>query len=214
VTVIAEDSHEWTSVDDLYRREMALDELVRAVQIRMGNCETRVAASLFHLGVAARLLSPQIGCLYLGRFSLDLSRQNTRWRTTGANFFELGILEPHGIAVTAGEPLIQQSINAVLADHLLPLTMALQSRTDLARGLLMGNIASALVGTARVLRPRLGASWIDIARQLVAQANLSESGDFGTSEPIYVRGSCCLYYRAYAGGYCADCPIPQRRPTS
>ncbi len=197
---------------DLYQRDIVLGSLIRAVQARLGNCEPRVAASLLHLGIAARLLSPQIGCLLVGRFRLDLSVQNTRWRKTSANFLELGIGQPRAATAADDGVLIRQSMNALMTEHLLPLTMALRSRVQLANPLLLGNIASAVVGATRVLRPHLGAGWADVARQLVKYIDLSQYGDFGASEPIYVRRSCCLYYRLEAGGYCGDCPISHRRP--
>ncbi|MFJ5229174.1 (2Fe-2S)-binding protein [Kitasatospora sp. NPDC088391] len=164
----------------------------------LGTDERRVAASTAHLGLAARLWSVALGTAVLSGRVPDLD--GARFALPPQGPFDLWLPAGPGPAANAA------ALHAAVIDRqLLPLGAA----TGLAPGLLAGNTASALVGTARQLArfPGLGAPAAALARALLASPALAGTG---TATPpggplAFRRASCCLYYRAPSGGLCGDC---------
>src|ERR1700691_1884669 len=129
-----------------------LDELVESARRGLGGCERRVAASLLFQGYAARLLSPQLGCLATRGCVPAVAVEDLRWRQPGNQLIELGLRAPGraGIEGPAGALLgviVRQSFD----EHLAPLSVAIRSRVKLPASLLRDNAASALVGALRLL---------------------------------------------------------------
>ncbi|MFJ1754741.1 (2Fe-2S)-binding protein [Kitasatospora sp. NPDC088134] len=164
----------------------------------LGTDERRVAASTAHLGLAARLWSVALGTAVLTGRVPDLD---------GARF----ALPPQGpfdlwLPAEPGPPASAAALHTAVVDRLL---LPLGAATGLAPGLLAGNAASALVGTARQLArfPGLGAPAAALARDLLSSPALSGAGTVTPpgGPPAFRRTSCCLYYRAPSGGLCGDC---------
>jgi ferric iron reductase protein FhuF len=154
-----------------------------------------------------------------------------RWRHPEDQMIELGLTADGGWA-GSGRRLIEQLVAASFEEHLQPLADALRRRVRISAGLLTGNAASALVGGLALLAGRLGPDWRSLAAHAVAQPPLRGSGGWrgspehgsaehggagrgggrwgGGGEPVFVRRSCCLYYRVAGGGLCADCPLAAR----
>jgi FhuF 2Fe-2S C-terminal domain len=176
----------------------ALAGLTAQTARQLGTGERRVAASVLHLGLAARLWSPVLGCVLLrgvlpdldtlligsdlpGRFALADRRGSAGWL-------------PGAVAETVRRPLaaIEQALPA-----------------GLPAGLLRGNSASAMAGALRVLighDPGLAAPAAELARTLLRTGALRGAGTFtGAGGLAYRRRSCCLYYRVPGGGLCGDC---------
>jgi hypothetical protein len=202
-----------------------LDDLVESAGRALGGCERRVAASLLFQGYAARLLSPQLGCLATHGCVPAVPSDDLCWRQPGTQLIELGLRAPGraGIEGPTGALLgviVRQSFD----EHLGPLSAALRARVKLPASLLRDNAASALVGALRLLdqavdrtpEARLQLGWRALARLALADPQVRGAGVITDGEPAFVRRSCCLYYRVDGGGTCGDCPLNEasaaRRP--
>ncbi|MGJ5756467.1 ferric iron reductase FhuF-like transporter [Streptomyces puniciscabiei] len=184
----------------------ALGARVAVVADRLRTREPRVAASIAHQGLAARLWSAALGCaVRYGRLP-DLDPRLLRWDPLAA--------APDDLCLTELRPLPGDAAGlaaAVLHGHLEPLTEALRTGYGSAPGLLWGNAGSALAGAARELdrwaRAHGRTDLADRARaltdELFAHPLLRSTGTrTGTA---FRRRSCCLYYRVPGGGVCGDC---------
>lgn len=179
---------------------------VRKVAHALRAPETRIAASVAHQGLAARLWSVALGCAALYGRLPDLDPRLLHWNPDGSAPDDLWLTEVRerpGDAATLAA--------SVLHGHLEPLAAALRTRHPVAPGLLRGNAASALAGAARQLdqwarahgRTDVAARSRTLTAELLTHPLLAATGTLtGTA---FRRRSCCLYYRVPGGGVCGDC---------
>ncbi|GAB2852861.1 (2Fe-2S)-binding protein [Streptomyces deserti] len=172
--------------------------------------EARVAASVAHQGLAARLWSVGLGCAVLYGRLPDLDPRLLRWDPDGSAPDDLWLSEVRPLPGDADTLMA-----TVLHGHLEPLAAALRARHRLAPGLLRGNAASALAGAARELdrwarrngRTDVAARARSLTAELLGHPLLDGTGTLtGTA---FRRRSCCLYYRVPGGGVCGDCCFPR-----
>ncbi|MEU0056930.1 (2Fe-2S)-binding protein [Streptomyces sp. NPDC006334] len=168
--------------------------------------EARIAASVAHQGLAARLWSVALGCAALYGALPDLDARLLRWDPDGSAPDDLFLTQVHARPGDAASLAA-----AVLDGHLEPLSAALRARCPVAPGLLRGNAASALAGAARQLDGWARAHGRDdvadrgraLTAELLTHPRLAGAGTLtGTA---FRRRSCCLYYRVPRGGLCGDC---------
>ncbi|GGW93045.1 hypothetical protein GCM10010297_13120 [Streptomyces malachitofuscus] len=183
-----------------------LTSRVRRVAGALRTPEARVAASVAHQGLAARLWSIALGSAALYGAVPDLAPHLLRWDPEAT--------APDDLWLTEVRPLPGDAstlADLVLRGHLEPLAEALRARHRLAPGLLRGNAASALAGAAREPvrwarrhgRTDVAARAASLTRELLADPLLAGAGTLtGTG---FRRRSCCLYYRVPGGGVCGDC---------
>jgi iron complex transport system ATP-binding protein len=97
-----------------------------------------------------------------------------------------------------------------------PLHDRLVEATGVARGLLDGNAAAAVVGSAASLKRfgqhRYGAlrelePLMSVVLQLNGVRDWLELAPPTPGRTGLTRRSCCLYYRTPKGGVCGDCPV-------
>ncbi|MGW6642425.1 (2Fe-2S)-binding protein [Streptomyces sp. A244] len=183
---------------------------VRKVATALRAPELRVAASVTHQGLAARLWSIALGCAALYGSVPDLDARLLRWDADGSAPDDLWLTD---VRQSPGDA--PSLADAVLHGHLVPLAAALRAHHGLAPGLLRGNAASALAGAARELdrwagrhgRTDVAARARSLAAELLAHPLLTGAGTLtGTA---FRRRSCCLYYRVPGGGVCGDCCFPR-----
>lgn len=179
---------------------------VATVAGRLRTAEPRVAASLAHQGLAARLWSAALGCAVLYGRVPDLDPRLLRWDARAT--------APDDLWLTGPRPLPGDAATlaaTVLHGHLEPLAATLRARYGVAAGLLWGNAGSALAATARELgrwarahgRTDVAARTRALTGELFAHPLLETTGSrTGTA---FRRRSCCLYYRVPGGGVCGDC---------
>ncbi len=196
-----------------------LDVLLGSVQAALGECEPRVAGSLFYQGYASRLLSPPLACLATSGCIPEMPAGQLRWRRPDDQMIELGLTAGGGWA-GSWPALIEHLVETWFEEHLQPLADALRLRVRISADLLTDNAASALVSGLRLLAGRLGPDGRspagdalaahdlaahDLAAHALAQPRLRDSGRWRGE--VFVRRSCCLYYRVEGGGMCGDCPL-------
>ena len=188
-----------------------LDAMLDDAVWRLGGCERRVAASLLFQGYAARLLSPQVGCLVTKGCVPAVPTAALRWRRPDAEIVELGLAAGGGWLGPA-DALAAQALTQSFDGHLRPLAAAIRARVRIPASLLRDNAASALVGALRLADHAITSGWRFLAERALAHPQLRGSGRISVDEPAFVRRSCCLYYRVDNGGMCGDCPLTRRHP--
>ncbi|MGW3040010.1 (2Fe-2S)-binding protein [Kitasatospora sp. NPDC001159] len=188
---------------------------IRVVAQRLGTAEPRVAASILHLGLAARFWSVGLGSAVLLGAVPTLEHAWVRIPDQGP--IDLWTPPEPAAVTTAG--LADQLHQAVLLGQLEPLAAAVRAAVPLSARLLLGNAASALAGTLRVLDAHAPAVARELAAELLDRPPLAGSGTplTGPHGTAFRRTSCCLYYRIGPGaGLCGDCcftrpPAPGKR---
>ncbi|WP_455353360.1 (2Fe-2S)-binding protein [Streptomyces sp. SYSU K217416] len=197
----------------------ALGVRVELVAERLRAPERRVAASIAHLGLAARLWSVALGPAALYGEIPDLDPAGLFWDPHRTSPDDLVLAAPRVLPGTADSVR-----EAVQYGHLVPLAAALRRECRISERLLWGNAGSALAGAARELgvwaarqgRPEVAERAAALARELFSHPDLRSTGVPGAQS--YRRRSCCLYYRCPGGGLCGDCAFdrppdrPSRRP--
>ncbi len=200
------------TLDEAYAQEPAPDDplarRVRKVAAALRAHETRVAASVAHQGLAARLWSVSLACAVAYDRVPDLAPDLLHWDPDASAPDDLWLAEVH----TAPTESLG---DAVLTTHLAPLTEAVHTRYRLATGLLWGNAASALAGAGRELarwarrhgRTDTAARARALTAALLAHPLLTDTGTLTPTPtgPAFRRRSCCLYYRNPGAGVCGDC---------
>ncbi|SEF15593.1 Ferric iron reductase FhuF-like transporter [Streptomyces sp. Ag109_O5-10] len=194
----------------------ALTFRVDTVSRRLGADEPRVAASIAHQALAARLWSVALGCaVRYGRLP-DLGPGLLLWDPGATAPDDLRLTELRALPGGAGQAALADTVaRVVVHGHLEPLGAALRDRYGIAAGLLWGNAGSALAGTTRELDrwaranncADTAARTRALAEALFAHPLLSATGT--RTGPAFRRRSCCLYYRVPGGGVCGDCCFTQ-----
>jgi hypothetical protein len=167
---------------------------------QLGTGETRVAASILQLGLAARLWSPLLGAGLMHGVIPDLSAL----QVMSGPPVRMGLAEVSGWQARSVAELAQLIAPAVSA-RLGAFAAALPVR--LPAGLLRGNSGSAMAGALGVIareRPDLADGAEALGRELIGTTELAGTGEF-TAGLAFRRRSCCLYYRVPGGGLCGDC---------
>ncbi len=190
---------------------LSMAERISSAAGRLGTQNRRVAASILFQGMAARLWSPVLGCLATVGIVPDLPAP-TQWQLRVDGGVEPCVPHPGGwIATEDADEVATLVEHIVIRNVLQPLAEEFRAEQPIARGLLWGNVASALVGTLRVLQR--GAVddplTVAVALRLLEAPPLAGTAALGTSGKLddFRRRSCCLYYRIPDGGRCGDCAL-------
>lgn len=173
--------------------------------------EWRVGASLFHQGLASRVLSPVLAAALCHGMRLD------PWRLFvlpgGPMVVRTTETEARPLVSRAPQEIAQGPIEETVTG-LEGVAAALGRVGGIAPGLLRGNTAAALAGAARSLgsaRPEHRQSAEQVVRALLSAPCLKGTGTYiGTDEQgraSFRRTTCCLYYRLPEGGLCGDCAL-------
>ncbi|WP_424569091.1 (2Fe-2S)-binding protein [Streptomyces sp. CH-036] len=202
-------------LERLYAGENApLAARVDRVAERLRAPERRVAASIAHLGLAARLWSIALGPAALFGRIPALAPGGLHWdpsSTSPDDLWLAGTAELPGTAARIREE--------VQHGHLVPLADAFRRDGNISPQLLRGNAGSALAGAVRELvafaraedRPDVAARARALAAELFDDETLRDTGS--PHGPAFRRRSCCLYWRCPGGGLCGDC-VFDRAPGS
>jgi len=192
----------WRPVRALYTDPAALAGLVGRVRVRLGVGDSRVAASILVQGHAARLWSLSLGTVFRAGLVPDLHPDVLLWRD------EDGSVRLHleRAQAWAGGHLEDVLAGTVMGEHLAPMITAVHRLGPLSDRLLWGNVASALLGAARVIDGAPIGPARAVADRLLNKGPLRGSVEQG-SDGGHRRRSCCLFYRVPGGGLCGDCAL-------
>ncbi len=175
------------------------------------DAEPRVVASLVHLGVVARLLSPAVGAaLTTGLLPVP---EGIRLSLAGSNPMPMAWTDVVVVDTPTPAAIVAELTRHWLTARIAPWTDRVAA-TGLSRQVLAGNTVSAVVGAvtiASTARPDLA----DRGRAVV-DALIERGGWAGTGtrrcDGSFRRASCCLFYRVPGGGTCADCVLDRPVP--
>ncbi|MGQ0464497.1 MAG: (2Fe-2S)-binding protein [Sporichthyaceae bacterium] len=178
-------------------------------RVPAADIDARAAASLVHLGLVARLVSPTLAAAVLGGALLHVETAGLYWRDV---LGPVPLTHPH-VESTAVDPNDHAAVAAFLGAALAEgpvadLTEAV-ARLGVSRRVLWGNVASSFAAAATGLvraGPDSAVRVSAVARATLARDPLAGHGEFAPGRG-FVRTSCCLYYRVPGGGYCGDCVL-------
>lgn len=219
----------WAAMNGITQQRHVLDERVAAVRRTLaagtgrppGDVPLRVAASVVHLGLVSRVLSPYLALTVLhGAAPRVPELAALHWQPHLGGPYPLSLPLPPPSAHPAPAPA---ALAAGLLDEGRPVRelTAACARSGVPQRVLWGNVSSAVHGAAAMVgraRPELAAAARDLAAVLLASPALYGTGHY-TARGAFRRLSCCLIYQAAAaprgvsrrtGALCGDCVM--RRP--
>jgi len=177
--------------------------LATAGQVPTESIPLRVAASVTHLGLVARTLSPVFALAVMGRPLPPVGLRDLYWQPTLGSMFALSIVEIDAEGCEVSRGLIPPSV--------LELSELMRS-FGVSPRVLSGNIASALNGACTALSsadPSAKPSARAVAARALAEPVLTDTWRT-TVEGRFQRRSCCLIYQAAPdrkGPLCGDCVL-------
>ncbi|WP_194924243.1 (2Fe-2S)-binding protein [Catenulispora pinisilvae] len=202
----------WRPMRELVDHPDALAERVAGVRAflaagtgqKAAGVELRVAASVVHLGLVARVVSPLLALAVLHQRCGRVRAADLWWQPTLGSLFPLSLREA---ALDSGATFSDGVLGGVVGEF----GMAIAG-FGLSERIVRGNVASALVGAGKILsaaRPEVSA----LMRDLLSSPYLAGSGAF-EPDGKFRRRSCCLIYRAAPdrdGALCGDCVLGAAR---
>lgn len=203
----------WRSMGELVHSPNALLNRIGAVRAVLAATvaqppdavELRVAASVTHLGLVARLIAPSLAVAVLSGRVLDTDLDQAWWQDELGGGFPLCLPElclpelaleiadgasggPERLAGRVGDQLIDGTVR--------DLTRAVIAVVPISGHVLWGNAASALNSAASIIgthQPQRIGRAASLARSLLARMPLA--GQDLTVGSGFRRRSCCLIYR-------------------
>jgi hypothetical protein len=187
--------------------------------------EFRVAASVTHLGVAARLISPVLAAaVLLGRVP-RMDPAEVAWQPVLGGPLPLSVpasaLAGRGDQPGEGRPdtgqLARELRQGLLHGPVRALT-EVTAAMSVSPIVLHGNVASAVNAAAAMIataRPGLATQAATIASELLSAPELA--GTWTSSAAGFRRRSCCLIYRAApaaTSAVCGDCVLNAAPPSA
>lgn len=194
---------------------------VRRVRARLGSLsgggaedvEWRVGASLFHQGLASRLLSPVLAAALCHGVRLRAAHLLFEPGRSGPLTLRTAQTRVEPVPRTPAE-VAERVDETVVGGILAGVEEALTGIGRISPGLLRGNTAAALAGAARALggargEHRPGAE--EVVRLMLERPSLKGTGGYTGVDraglAVFRRTTCCLYYRLPDGGLCGDCVL-------
>lgn len=222
---------QWQPLSRLASDPVVLAERVASVRLGLGRgagitveqVEVRVAGSIMFGGLASQLVSPLLGAVVLAGVLPRLTVDDLWWRPVDGGPWPLAARPAGGTAVgrlATGREL--RDAAAVLSEQISgitgPLAESFAASFRLSQQVLRGNVASALAGAAGVLAgalPQRSGVVAHLTERILDAGGLRGTGNLlppGPDQPaiVFMRRSCCLYYRIPGALTCGDCVL--KRP--
>jgi hypothetical protein len=162
-----------------------------------------IAASVLHLGWAARLTSVYAGSMALRAQVPDLAASSLYIRPLGSGRFEFGVESP------TAQP-VDRAWSRLSDGHLGPLASTIQRHIRIGRRLFDGNTASALAEAVETLAREQRVPLATLANQPWARPESTRGFGGWRSGPSgfrYIRNTCCGYEQLPTGSPCRDCGL-------
>lgn len=198
--------------DPVARRVSAVrDQLAAMGGQRSADVELRVAASVTHLGMVARIVSPVLAAATVADTVLDVRPRGVWWQPELGGAFPLSIPNDQISGGSAAMAPIDDEIARRVVDGPVRLLVNAMEPFSVPHKTLWGNVASAFNGAATMIaatRPADAGKARDIAARLRRSEPLLGTGTVGAQG--FRRTSCCLIYRAAPdrrGPVCGDCVL-------
>ena len=200
--------------DVLAARVDRIREALAATAGRPANqIEVRVAASVAHLGLTARILSPLLALTITIGVVPTVTLDQLYWQDELGGAFPLSISAPiapatprtprtPGLAAVFSEQVLDGPVTAI--------TNAVRDARPVSELIMWGNVASAVVSAGTIIttqRPDSAGNIATLTEALFQQPPLHGAGTLG---PPFRRRSCCLIYRIASPtptAICGDCPL-------
>jgi hypothetical protein len=179
------------------------EALAASVSRSPDDIELRVAASVAHLGLVARLLAPALGAALTAGIVPEFTLDTVWWQPLLGGPFPLSF-------PTADEPTTQPA-HRLIHGPARELTKAVGATVSVSPRVLWGNVASAINNATTMIatqRPALTEQASALAADMLQQPPLA--GAATGSGPGFRRHSCCLIYRLVPGSadpVCGDCVL-------
>ncbi|HUH69250.1 MAG TPA: (2Fe-2S)-binding protein [Mycobacterium sp.] len=180
------------------RVEAVRTALAQRAARQPANVEIRVAASVAHFGLIARLLAPAIGMITLGYTPASLSLDDLWWQNELGRPYPLSITPRSTTQVPGAGPAVEA------------ITAAIAEGYAVSHRVLWGNIGSAANSAAQLI----ATTRADLTRsaRAAADAILTDpriEGGALRAGPLFRRRSCCLIYRLAhdRAAVCGDCVL-------
>jgi hypothetical protein len=183
--------------------------LAQSSQFAEGQIDRRAAASIWHLGLVARIVSPVVGAAAAGLWVPRLDRLLWRHSERRQPLFAMRAGQLDGAPVATAADAAQAVHDGVVRTVVTPLTRTTSGSAGVSEHVLWGNVWSAFAGAAAVAAsagPDVGRTAAAVVRAVVETANRPLAGRY-ISPGRYRRDTCCLYYRLPGGGLCGDCVL-------
>jgi hypothetical protein len=175
--------------------------------------ELKVAASVTHLGLVARLIAPALAAIASQR-RLDLRLGGLWWQDKLGGPVPLSVPERDYPVPGPGEShgsVAAHDCHRLVDNVIAPITSTISGLVPVSRRVLWGNVASAVNSAAQ----QVAAQRADLGRQALTTAAAFLSSPRLTQErqlpgPGFRRSSCCLIYRIAPDrgqGVCGDCVL-------
>ncbi|BBZ80974.1 Uncharacterized Fe-S protein [Mycobacteroides abscessus subsp. abscessus] len=167
--------------------------------------DLRVAASVTHLGLIARILAPTIAAATCGvRISQEL--EDLWWQDRLGGPFPLSVLKMES-------DQRERECSAVPGAAVESITRCVVGETGVSDRVLWGNVGSAANSAARLIaasRPALNGAARDIADTYLRDPRVD--GGVLRAGPNFRRRSCCLIYQLAEDrtAVCGDCVLETR----
>jgi ferric iron reductase protein FhuF len=203
---------ELASVPEPMRHRIAAvrDALAASAGSRAEQVDARVAASVAHFGVVARLVSPALAALALG-YQLSMDPSELWWQDVLGGPFPLSVPVPAHRLDGGTHRSPEEACQELVVEVTGPVTSVVAKLVPVSSRVLWGNVASAVNSASMQIaakRPatagaaQRAAEIIFDAPQLRTERNHPGPG--------FRRASCCLIYRLSADrakGTCGDCVL-------
>ena len=126
----------WLTLQDLIEDPAVMAGRIDGTAERLGGVEPRVAASIAHLGITARLLAPLLAVAAVHHVVLELDPAQVHWKPVFGG--------PFPLAVTASAAHDAGFDRYVLSRLAAPIVAATRRHTPVAAGLLFGTLVDRL----------------------------------------------------------------------
>ncbi|MER7251165.1 (2Fe-2S)-binding protein [Kribbella sp. NPDC000426] len=199
----------WRSMSELLDDPAVLEDRVMTTRAYLAAAggqepeavEVRVAASITHLGLVARLVSPALATAVLDAGVPPLALEAVYWQPVLGGAFPLSLAPPSK----------SRDLTTEIFEGPVPALNQATERFSVSDHILRGNVASAINGARVALTnaaPQLAGRAAETAAGLLAHPTLREAHTI--TDGTFRRRSCCLIYRAapdHAGALCGDCAL-------
>lgn len=200
----------WRFLSELADGSGALRDRIEAVRRNLAGrvakspdgVDLRVAASVTHLGVIARVIAPTIAAVVTGGPRISQKLNDVWWQDQLGGPFPLSVLQQQASEREGGDNGLGSAVESV--------TRCVLDETGVSDRVLWGNVGSSANSAARLIgaaRPDLSEAAHEAANSYLRDVRVD--GGALRAGPGFRRRSCCLIYQLTddRSAVCGDCVL-------